>query len=211
MKRNEFLTDLQEAVPKISKSSVKRLLILLAICVLLAVIFSVAMVYLLSLLGGFEKYGYLGVFIANLLSSFTVIFPAPPGMAVTIAVAATANPLWAAVAASIGGALGEITAYYVGFGGRKLTALDQDPRYKIAEKWMKRYGGFAIFIFAFIPIFIFDLVGIVAGVLRFPIGKFLLFCWAGRLPRAFIEAYLGAWIFSPFIDSLSNWFPFLFH
>ena len=39
-----------------------------------------------------------------------------------------------------------------------------------------------------------DLAGIAAGALRFPFRKFLLACFAGRLPRSFIEAYLGWWI-----------------
>lgn len=41
---------------------------------------------------------------------------------------------------------------------------------------MKRYGGLAIFLFAFFPLLIFDFVGIAAGVFRFPLRKFLLFC-----------------------------------
>jgi membrane protein YqaA with SNARE-associated domain len=101
--------------------------------------------------------------------------------------------------------LGEITAYYVGYGGQKLIALQDSRRYRIAKGWMNHYGGIAITILAFVPMFIFDFVGIAAGALKYPVGKFLLFCYAGRLPRAFIEAYFGSELFKFVISYLPQW------
>jgi membrane protein DedA with SNARE-associated domain len=63
--------------------------------------------------------------------------------------------------------------------------------YEKAEGWLKRYGSFAVFLFALLPILIFDLLGIVAGSFRYPLWKFILACWAGRLIRCLVEAYLG--------------------
>jgi len=113
--------------------------------------------------------------------------------------------MWVALAASLGGTLGEITAYYVGYGGQKFVAPESSQRYKMVEGWMNRYGGFAITIFAFLPMFIFDFVGIAAGALKYPLSKFLLFCYAGRVPRAFIEAYFGAELFKLAISYLPQW------
>ena len=110
-----------------------------------------------------------------------------------------------ALSASIGGTLGEVTAYSVGYGGKKLLHLQRYERYQTAERWMKRYGGLAIFTFALLPFFIFDFNGIAAGALRFPLRKFLLFCYLGRVPRAFIEAYFYTWILENIISYLPDW------
>ena len=61
---------------------------------------------------------------------------------------------------------------------------------------MMRYGGVAIFLFALVPGLIFDLIAIAAGAVRFPFWKFFLASFAGRLPRSFLEAYLG-WMMLP--------------
>ena len=201
MNASEFLADLREVVPRFSKGKVKVFLPLFAFF-----LFFVAIsVLMIRFIPPFKEYGYFGVFLANLLSSMGVIFPTPPGVALTVAVAREGNPFWAAIAASIGGTLGEVTAYSVGYGGKRLLHLQRYQRYQTAEKWMKRYGGLAIFTFALLPLFIFDFVGIAAGALRFPLKKFLFFCYLGRVPRAFMEAYFYTWILEHIIVSLPEW------
>lgn len=208
MKINHMLSDLEESLPRVTKGGVKRLLILATIFTVCLAIFVVAFYFFApaeQFVEGFQRYGYPGVFLANLLCSLSVVVPAPPGLAVTVAVATINNWMWVALAASLGGTLGEITAYYVGYGGQKFVALESSQRYNMVEGWMNRYGGIAISIFAFVPIFIFDFVGIAAGALKYPVGKFFLFCYAGRLPRACIEAYFGAELFKLIIPYLPQW------
>jgi len=50
----------------------------------------------------------------------------------------------------------------------------------------------AIFILSLVP-FVFDLAGIAAGVLRFPLWKFLIACWLGRTILYIIAAFAGMW------------------
>ncbi|MFQ5925199.1 MAG: YqaA family protein [Dehalococcoidia bacterium] len=147
------------------------------------------------------SYGYVGVFLSTFLASTTVIFPAP-GFVVVVLAAAMFNPAWVAIAAWLGGSLGEFTSYLVGYGGRIAIGQGYSQRYNRAEDWMRRYGAVTIFIFALMPFLIFDLVGIAAGTLRYPYWKFLLATLAGHLPRTFVLAYLGWWI-------LPRFFPFL--
>lgn len=142
-------------------------------------------------LEGFAPLAYLVVFGATLLSSCTIIFPAP-GVAIIMAAASKWNPAIVAVVASIGGTLGELTGYYAGYLGRKIIVTEYREGYERAVGWMNRYGLWAIFVFALIPVLIFDLVGLAAGALRLPVWKFLLACWGGRIVRSFIEAYFGA-------------------
>jgi uncharacterized membrane protein YdjX (TVP38/TMEM64 family) len=72
---------------------------------------------------------------------------------------------------------------------------------------MKRYGGVAIFVFAFLWILPFDLIGIAAGVLKYSIERFLLFCWLGRLPRSLIECYIYCYTGTALFDFLSPYLP----
>jgi membrane protein DedA with SNARE-associated domain len=153
-----------------------------------AAIFFLARSYLN--LESFLVYGYSGVFLINLICCATILFPIP-GEAVNIVAGATLNPLLVGIVATVGATIGELTSYLVGYLGRKIIPSGYLEKYGKAEYWMKKYGSFAIFLFALLPILIFDLIGIVAGSARFPLWKFILACFAGRLLRCLIEAYLG--------------------
>ena len=206
MKVDEFFADLQEAMPRLTW---KRAMVLLFVVALFssAVVLFAALSHFVPTIE-FRKYGYLGVFLANLLPSLSVIFPAHlflPGQALSVVVASMGNLPLVAVLASLGSTLGEITAYYVGYGGKNLFHLERFGRYKTAERWMKSYGGLAIVLFAFLPLFFFDFVGIAAGGLKFPLKKFMLFTWLGRLPRAFLEIYFYTWAFEHIIRHLPSW------
>ncbi|MCK4387252.1 MAG: VTT domain-containing protein [Dehalococcoidia bacterium] len=158
------------------------------ILALFAAIFFLARAYLN--LKSFLVYGYSGVFLINLICCATILFPIP-GEAVNIAAGATLNPLLVGMVATVGATIGELTSYLVGYLGRKIVPSGYLEKYEKAEYWMKKYGSFAIFLFALLPILIFDLIGIVAGSARFPLWKFILACFVGRLLRCLTEAYLG--------------------
>jgi len=136
------------------------------------------------------RYGYLGVFLINLICCATIIFPIP-GEAVIIAAGTTLNPLWLGIISSAGATIGELSSYFAGYWGRKVILGEYSGKYEKAEAWLRKYGSFAVFVFAILPILIFDLLGLAAGAVKFPLWKFILACWAGRLIRCLAEAYLG--------------------
>ncbi len=156
------------------------------ILALSAAIFFSARPYLQS--GKLLSYGYLGIFLIS-LSCVTIFFPLP-WEAVVIGAGATLNPLWLGIIATAGATIGELSGYFVGYLGKNIIPGEYSGQYRKAESWMKRHGSFAIFLFALLPVLIFDLIGIVAGSSRFPLWKFILACFAGRLIRCLIEAYL---------------------
>jgi membrane protein YqaA with SNARE-associated domain len=125
----------------------------------------------------FGSYGYLGVFIASLVSSATVILPVP-GVLVLLPVVVTLNPLLVALAGSAGGIIGETTGYIAGFGGQAM--VSKGKFYARVEGWMKRWGAWTIFVFAFAPFLLFDVAGVVAGALRYPFWKFMLIGFVGK-------------------------------
>ncbi len=158
--------------------------------------------------GRFVNYGYLGAFLLTLVCSATILFPTP-GFIVIFAM--VVNPVFSwplvALAAGVGGGLGESTAYFVGYGGDVIIAPEQSKRYKRAMEWTRRYGGVGIFLFSLAPFLPFDLAGLAAGAMRYPFWKFLTATLAGRLIRAFTECYLvylGWGIWSSVLEFLST-------
>ena len=142
-------------------------------------------------LKGFEQYGALGAFLTSFIVSTSIFLPVP-GFFIVGAIAASGVSHWAlvALASASGSALGQFTAYLAGYGGRAVINKDNSVWYRRAEDWMRRYGSLAIFTFAiaFLPV---DVIGIVAGALRFPDWKYLLATFAGYLPKTLVGCYLA--------------------
>ena len=46
---------------------------------------------------------------------------------------------------------------------------------------MEKYGDITILVLAFIPNPLFDLAGMVAGILKMPVWKFLIYCVIGKI------------------------------
>ncbi|MBI9048114.1 MAG: VTT domain-containing protein [Anaerolineaceae bacterium] len=138
-----------------------------------------------------EVYGYPGIFVISLLANATVIVPLP-GVLITSAMGAVFNPFWVAVAAGTGAAIGELSGYLAGFSGRVL--IQRVSKYEKLILWMKKYGGVAIFLLAFIPNPAFDMAGITAGSLKVPVTRFLFWCLLGKFLKMLLFAYGGATI-----------------
>ena len=133
------------------------------------------------------NYGYLGAFLVSLVSNATIVLPVP-GIIIVLALGAALPPVFVGLAAGIGSAIGEMTAYVVGIGGRGL--VENRRLYDRLVEWLRKWGVMVIFVFALTPL-PFDLLGIVAGVLRFPLWKFFLACWLGKTLLNIIIAYAG--------------------
>jgi len=108
-----------------------------------------------------------------------------------IAIATKWNPVMVALAASIGGTLGELSGYYTGYLGKKIAIDEHAVRYKRVAGWMRRYGLWAILFLAFQPVIPFDLGGLIAGGARMPLWKFLPALWAGKFLKYIILCYSG--------------------
>lgn len=140
-------------------------------------------------LGRFVAYGYPGIFLISLAANATVIFPAP-SLALVFALGGVLNPVLVGLAAGLGETLGELTGYLAGYSGQ--TVIENREIYERLHGWMRRYGWVTIFFLSVFPNPFFDLAGIAAGVLRFPVGYFLLSCWLGKTLKTIIFALAGA-------------------
>jgi len=131
---------------------------------------------------------YFGVFIVTLLASATVVLPVP-GLAAVFAVGGILNPLLVGLIAGLGDALGELTGYLAGYAGQGV--IENQRVYTRFEEWMKRHGTFTIILLSAIPNPLFDLAGIAAGALRFPVARFFFSCLLGKSIKDIMVALAG--------------------
>ncbi len=136
-----------------------------------------------------KPYGYLGVFALTLLSDATVIVPFP-GLAGIFVAGGFFNPILIGMVGGLGSALGEMTGYLAGYGGRAV--IEDRDAYAKLEKWMQRNGTLTVFVLSVIPNPVFDMAGIAAGMLKFPVWRFLLACWLGKAIKFTAIAFAGA-------------------
>ena len=109
------------------------------------------------------------------------------------------NPLLVGIVAGIATAIGELTTYVIGFGGEKLVSkkMNEGERYQQAVDFFKRGGFWAVILFAFTPLPM-DLIGVIAGGLKYDVKKFFAGALIGKIPRNVIIAYAGAGIIQSF-------------
>jgi membrane protein YqaA with SNARE-associated domain len=143
--------------------------------------------------------GYPGIFLISLLGNATVILPAP-SLALVFAMGSALPPLLVGLAAGVGEALGELTGYAAGFGGHAI--ISDLARFERIRERMKGHVGITVFVLSFIPNPFFDLAGIAAGTLHYPVWRFLLLCWLGKTIKTIVIAWMGSQsihIFDPFL------------
>jgi membrane protein YqaA with SNARE-associated domain len=126
------------------------------------------------------NYGYLGLFVISLIGNATLIIPAPV-FVVACAAGMIYGPIGVGVVAGLGSALGELTGYMAGAGGKAL--IPQGQRYEQLTRFMQRHGMLSIFLLGAIPNPIFDVGGLIAGALRMKVWKFVVAAWAGKAIR----------------------------
>jgi len=130
-----------------------------------------------------KSYGYLGAFLISLIGNASILLPGIvlpilSGLGIVLySAAGLLSPITVGLAGGAGAAIGEIVGYMAGYSGQAI--VRRQKTYARLENWVKKWGAIAIFVFALAPLF-FDLVGLAAGALRFPLWKFILVCWLGR-------------------------------
>ena len=143
--------------------------------------------------------GPIGFFFASIIANASIILPIPIDLAVFVfapVYASTGNvlgPLILGVIVGTGASIGELSGYFLGLVGmksyEKMKKSEIDNIYKLKEKISDK-GIPIIAFFAFTPL-PFDAVGIAAGLIKYPMKKFFVGCWIGKVPRYIIIAYAG--------------------
>ncbi|MCC7371170.1 MAG: VTT domain-containing protein [Chloroflexi bacterium] len=150
--------------------------------------------------GELRRYGALAypiLFVLQTLFSATLFLPAP-GMAIVAAAGTVLDPLWVGIIAGLGSATGELSGYVLGYYGRRAVPTDNSRVWRLAERAFRNWGFLSLILLAAIPNPVFDAMGILAGGLRYPLGRFWLATAAGKILKFLCTAY-GGWF-------VSTWF-----
>jgi membrane protein YqaA with SNARE-associated domain len=125
-------------------------------------------------------WGYVGIFLINLIGSATILFPVPAFL-VVFAFGAILNPWLVGISAAFGCALGELTGYGIGFAGEKAIGRKHERWLKRANEWAGKYKMFTVIvIFAATPLPD-DVLGVLCGVIKYDVKKFFLASLTGKL------------------------------
>ena len=143
-----------------------------------------------------KDWGYLGAFIISIAANATVVLPVP-ALIVLVPMGAAFNPLYIGLAAGVGGAMGEMTAYVAGYSGRGI--WQENKWYVRAVGWLKKWGMPVIFLFAVTPLPL-DVMGMAAGNLRYPAWKYYIACLPGKIIKYAVMAYAGKEFYASFIS-----------
>lgn len=143
-------------------------------------------------------YGYGGAFVISLFAGGTVVVPIP-GLAVIFGLGGVLNPLWVGLAAGLGEAIGAMTIYFTGMGGRGVMQRRFPRIYPKMVDWVRRRGDAAVFLYSAIFNPFYYPLTLACGALRFGLWRFFFLSWAGKTVKCLIVAYAGyfglRWLF----------------
>ena len=148
-----------------------------------------------------ENVGYSGLWIISFIAAGSIVLPLPGPVAVCLAATPELglNPLVIGFVSASAEALGEMTGYIAGISGRSL--LERNKYYPRVQSLILRRGGFFLLVGAIIPNPFFDVIGIAAGGVGYPIRKFLAIVFVAKAIKSVAIAYACLWG----IDSIQGW------
>ena len=139
-----------------------------------------------------HSFSYLGVFISSIVVSASILLPLPSQAIPLLGVLLKLNPFLTAALIGSGSMIGELTGYGVGMIGGKAAKTAFKTHRKLVKtlrNYYNRYAFWVILVTAFL-FFPFDLVGILSGLGRYDVRKFLLAGFVGKFFKALVVFYL---------------------
>lgn len=146
-------------------------------------------------------WAYVVGFLVQATTAASIMVPLP-GMAALVVMSQELHLVMLAVVGAAGGAIGELFGYWLGSQGRG--PLARTRIYNKLEVAMRRWGGVVVFLFAAVPVLPMDAAGIVAGATRYPIARYLVAMFAGKL-LLLMALFLAARQFVTALSHLNEW------
>jgi len=148
-----------------------------------------------------ENVGYSGIWIISFIAAGSIVLPLPGPVAVCLAATPDLglNPLVIGLVSASAEALGEMTGYIAGISGQSL--LKRNKYYPRVQSLILRRGALFLLVGAIIPNPLFDVIGIAAGGVAYPIRKFLAIVFIAKAIKSVAIAYACLWG----IDSIQGW------
>ena len=123
--------------------------------------------------------GYASIWFLAFIGSALIFLPVSALAGVCLAVAAAdLNPVFIAITAASAEAIGELTGYLAGMGGKSF--FERKRFYLRFKNLFSRYAGLTLLAGSCVPNPLFDCLGIAAGSILYPVKRFLLLVFIGK-------------------------------
>lgn len=175
------------------KTQIKKILFVL-IGLLMAVVFSLPYILFSDQIREMAVVGYVGLFLACAVSNVSILIPSSATI-IVLAAANTLNPWLSILCGGLGTALGEQSSYICGMIGT--IGLDAAAhRNRQVLDALRKHAFLTVFVFALVPLPVFDIAGIAAGANRMYWGKYTLAAALGKILK-FLFAFVGIFYMLP--------------
>ena len=128
-----------------------------------------------------ETAGYTSIWFLAFIGAALVFLPVSSLAAVCVAAAVDLNPFLLADVAASAEAVGELTGYLAGMGGKAV--FDRNRFYLRFKNLFSRYAALTLLVGSIIPNPLFDIMGVAAGSILYPVRKFLLLVFIGKVVK----------------------------
>tara|TARA_B100000686_G_scaffold339337_1_gene413239 strand:+ start:1803 stop:2369 length:567 start_codon:yes stop_codon:yes gene_type:complete len=128
-----------------------------------------------------ETVGYASIWLLSFIAAALIFLPVSALAAVCVAVAVDLNPFMVAVVAASAESIGELTGYLAGMGGKAI--FDRNRFYLRFKNLFSRYAAFTLLFGSAIPNPLFDVMGVAAGSILYPVKRFLLLVFIGKVVK----------------------------
>ena len=125
-----------------------------------------------------ETAGYTSIWFLAFIGAALVFLPVRALAAVCVAATVDLNPFLIAVVAASAEAIGELTGYLAGMGGKAV--FERNRFYLRFKNLFLRYAALTLFLGSIIPNPLFDIMGVAAGSILYPVRRFLLLVFIGK-------------------------------
>ena len=128
-----------------------------------------------------ETVGYTSIFFLSFIAAALIFLPVSALASVCVAVVVDLNPFVVAVVAASAESIGELTGYLAGMGGKAI--FDRNRFYLRFKNLFSRYAAFTLLFGSAIPNPLFDVMGVAAGSILYPVKRFLLLVFIGEVVK----------------------------
>ena len=128
-----------------------------------------------------ETVGYTSIWFIAFIGAALVFAPVGALGAVCVAVAVDLNPFMVALVAASAEAVGELTGYLAGMGGKAI--FDRNKFYLRFKNLFSRYASLTLLFGSAVPNPLFDVMGVAAGSILYPVKRFLLLVFIGKVVK----------------------------
>ena len=140
-----------------------------------------------------ETAGYTSIWFLAFIGAALVFLPVSALAAVCVAATVDLNPFLIAGVAASAEAVGEMTGYLAGMGGKSF--FERKRFYLRFKNFFLRYAALTLLVGSIIPNPLFDVMGVAAGSILYPVKRFLLLVFIGKAVKftwVTLGCYYGA-------------------